>query len=199
MLIFIFWAMVAFTHPQIESDVDEWNKALAAYGSVFNFENLPTVQLKIETPNDLQKQECDPFLRVDENLEYDCASRCNDPNYGYQYINSENVVVNNELLEPGGYCMKKHNCHPSTSIAVYTANDWQCIAKTNEFSATGQIYVCDGVLRDNLTKMTYTDYLPPALLFNNVDETFIEDGNVVQRFQCQNTFDDMNNAKINTP
>lgn len=115
----------------------------------------------------------------------DCKLNCKSYDYEYYFIDSANIHVNNRRLR-GAYCLPKAvtKCNLNTSIATIGLDGYKCLSNFPELlggPSGNEIIGCKSrKLKDNMFNSIYTDFIPPNLVVNNVDELF--DGKY--RFEC---------------
>lgn len=109
----------------------------------------------------------------------DCTQICNatsDKLFMYKYISENNVIINNQYLRKGGWCLPTSlaRCNLNISIAIKSVGRYECISKHP--SLLGGQYGNDIIgcapmyeFNDNLKKLTYTNNVPSTLVIDDLD------------------------------
>lgn len=120
------------------------------------------------------------YIGANEMTNVDCTSICNatsSTQFAYKYISSNNVIVNNEYLRRGSWCLPTSlaRCNLNISIAVKSLGRYECISKYPKL--LGGPYGNDIIgcaptyeFNDNLKKITYTNNVPSTLVIADLDE-----------------------------
>lgn len=90
---------------------------------------------------------------------FDCATICNDHRAGYFFVAPhDRYMVNGVLLPSGGYCTTNsfpRRCNSETSIALFSVNQWLCIAEDPRFFA-GEGNIVQQAGRQHITRILPT-------------------------------------------
>ncbi|WBR61438.1 per os infectivity factor 2 [Drosophila suzukii associated hytrosavirus 1] len=120
------------------------------------------------------------YVGLKEMTNVDCTRICNatsSTQFGYKYITGKNVVVDNQYLRQGGWCLPTSlvRCNLNISIAVKSLSRYECISKFpkllggqngNDIIGCAPTYE----FRDNLRKITYTNNVPSTIVIDDLDE-----------------------------
>lgn len=133
------------------------------------------------------------YIGYKEMVNIDCTKICNatsSKQFTYKYINSNNIIVNNQYLRKGGWCLPTSlvRCNLNISIAVKALGRYECVSKYpkllggpygNDIVGCAPIYE----FRDNLKKLIYTHNAPSTLVISDLDEK-INNSTDQYRFEC---------------
>lgn len=120
------------------------------------------------------------YIGSKEMTNVDCVSTCNatsSKQFSYKYITKNNVVINNQYLRKGGWCLPTSlaRCNLNISTAVKSLGHYECVSKFPKL--LGGPYGNDIVgcapkyeFSDNLKKLTYANNVPSTLVIDNIDE-----------------------------
>lgn len=166
------------------------------YGTdISGFAGLPDInrgdQLIGQAANE---QNCERgfYMGQMEMTEVDCTTVCNATSSGqfvYKYIRDNNVVIDNQYLKRGGWCLPTSlaYCNLNISVAVKSLGRYECISKYPQL--LGGPYGNDIVgcapsyeFNDNLKKLTYTNVVPTTLAIADINERLI--GSDEYRYTC---------------
>lgn len=120
------------------------------------------------------------FVGVNEMTNVNCSSICNatsENQFVYKYINSNDIIVNNQYLRRGGWCLPTNlaRCNLNISTAIKSLGRYECISKFpkllggpygNDIIGCAPIYE----FNDNLRKITYINNVPQTLNITDLDE-----------------------------
>lgn len=137
------------------------------------------------------------YVGFQEMTDVDCAKICNatsSSQFTYKYITSDNIIVNNQYLRRGGWCLPTSlsRCNLNISTAVKSLGRYECVPK---FPALlGGPYGNDIVgcaptyeFRDNLKKIIYSRNVPSTLIIGDLDEKLV--GTNDYRYTCNTNLD----------
>ena len=120
------------------------------------------------------------YVGLYEMTDVDCTKICNatsSTQFMYKYITRNDIVVNNQYLHKGGWCLPTSlaRCNLNISTAVKSLGHYECISKYPQL--LGGLYGNDIIacapkyeFNDNLKKITYTNNVPSTLIIDNIDE-----------------------------
>lgn len=137
------------------------------------------------------------YVGLQEMTGVNCTQICNatsDTQFSYKYITNDNIVINNQYLRRGGWCLPTSlaRCNLNISTAVKSLGRYECIPKYpallggpygNDIVGCAPIYE----FRDNLKKIVYSRNVPSTLVIGDLDEKIM--GTNEYRYTC-NTNDD---------
>lgn len=120
------------------------------------------------------------YMGIIEMNNVNCTSVCNATSnklFTYKYISDNNVIINNQYLRKGGWCLPTSlaYCNLNISIAVKSLGKYECISKFpqllggpygNDILGCAPIYE----FNDNLKKLTYTNNVPSTLVIDDLNE-----------------------------
>lgn len=120
------------------------------------------------------------YVGLEQMSRVDCARICNATSaeqFVYKYITGPHVVVNNQYLRPGGWCLPTSlaRCNLNISTAVKALGRYECISKFPRLLGGphgNDIVGCapNYEFNDNLLGITYTHNVPSTLVIADLDE-----------------------------
>lgn len=130
----------------------------------------------------------------------DCTSLCKGQYKKFNIYDNERVVMFNETLSPGTYCLPKgfEHCNTKTSIPIYSVTGWLCISKSFMIWNKDRLVAC----QNSYAKDNTLNYLVDTLTNEKVDDinhinNYYEVYNGKLRYQCLcNSLDKSNNNLI---
>lgn len=168
---------------------------------VSGFEKYSNIDFSHRDPNDANA-ECynGKFIGPnDETSTFDCQSLCDDrtgKQFEYQFFAKTLTLFGRKFK--GGYCLPKliNSCNESVATPIWQNGYIACIPRyPNIINENNKILGCKGKLRDNLTGIVHTNFLPPEIKFTHIDVR-LSNGNF--RFECDPTAtDSMGNSFVN--
>lgn len=154
-------------------------------------------------PNTVSSSDTKLFCSINgykcENDMCNCKTVCSGQYKKFQIYPEENVIMFNEKLSPGTYCLPKgfEHCNVTRSVPIYSVNGWICVPKNpsiwnnDNFVACQNSYAIDNflnVLIDRKTNLPIT---------NEIINDYYELYNGKLRYQCScNSLDKSGNKLI---
>lgn len=144
------------------------------------------------------------YMGHSEMTDVNCTSLCNatsNKQFEYKYITNNNIVINNQYLRKGGWCLPTNlvRCNLNISVAVKSFGRYECVSKYpnllggqygNDIIGCAPIYE----FRDNLRKLIYTNNVPSTLIITDIDEKMPNDASKF-RYTCNvNMYKDDDNS-----
>lgn len=137
------------------------------------------------------------YVGNSEMINIDCTRICNatsSKQFEYKYITGNNIIVNNQYLRKGGWCLPTAlaRCNLNISLAVKSLGRYECISKFpqllggpygNEIHGCAPIYE----FNDNLKKIIYTHNVPSSLVIGDINET-LPNNHDTMRYTCNTSF-----------
>lgn len=120
------------------------------------------------------------YMGALEMTNVDCTTVCNatsSEQFMYKYITRNNVVVNNQYLRKGGWCLPTilARCNLNISVAVKSVGHYECISRFPQL--LGGPYGNDIIgcapkyeFKDNLKQLIYANHVPSTTVIDNLDE-----------------------------
>lgn len=130
----------------------------------------------------------------------DCKSICNTQYNKFKIYPGENIVMFNEQLLPGTYCLPKgfEYCNVKTSIPIYSISGWICISKNPSIYDTNTIIACKNAYATDNSKNYLIDLKEHKEITMESVNDFYEKYNGEMRYQCAcNSTDRAGNLLIN--
>lgn len=122
-----------------------------------------------------------------QNERCDCKSICKGEYKKFIIYPNENVVMFNEKLSPGTYCLPKgfEHCNVQTTIPIYSVSGWMCISKNPAIFNKNNLIACQNPYADNNSKNVLMDTKTNTPVTNEVIEDYYEMHNGQMRYQCR--------------
>lgn len=133
-----------------------------------------------------------------QNERCDCKSICKGEYNKFIIHPDENVVMFNEKLSPGTYCLPRglENCNGQTSIPIYSVNGWMCISKNPAIWNKNSFIACQNPYAEDNSLNVLMDTKNNTPVTNQIIDNFYEIYNGKLRYQCSCNSLDKNGNKL---
>lgn len=133
-----------------------------------------------------------------QNERCDCKSICKGEYNKFIIYPNENVVMFNEKLSPGTYCLPKgfEHCNVQTSIPVYSVNAWMCISKNPAIWNKNSFIACQNPYAEDNSLNVLMDTKNNTPVTNQIIQNFYEIHNGKMRYKCVCNSLDKNGNKL---
>lgn len=124
------------------------------------------------------------FKCPDETCE--CSNYCKGNYDKMNVFQDEDIVLFNEKLTPGTYCLPKGalKCHLKSSIPVYSINDWTCVSRNHNIWKSNNFIACKNpYAKDNSLNVLFDRQTNAAA--SSVAKDYYEMFNGKLRYECQ--------------
>lgn len=128
-----------------------------------------------------------------------CQTICSGQYKKFHVYPDENVIMFNEKLSPGTYCLPKgfEHCNMQRTTPIYSVNGWVCISKNNAIWNNDRLVACQNSYSVDNSLNILIDRKTNQPLSNEIIKDYYELHNGKLRFQCTcNSLDKSGNRLI---
>lgn len=176
-VVYFSWRQTNFSDNYLEQSLP-YGTDVSGFDGLPNFDNADI--LLGHATNNQETCENGYYIGIKEATNVNCTKICNSTNkkqFIYKYINSNDVIINNNYLRKGGWCLPTTlaRCNLNISTAVKSLGHYECISKFPQLLG-GQygndIIGCAPIYKfnDNLKNITYNGNVPSSLTIGDIDE-----------------------------
>lgn len=157
-----------------------------------NFLDLPTILYSDD------KLFCSISGYKCENDLCDCKTICNGQYNKFKIYPDENVVMFNEKLSPGTYCLPKglEHCNMQSSYPIYSANGWICLPKNPSIWSRNHFIACQHSYAQDNSLNVLLDLKENKVVTGEDIKDFYELHNGKLRYQCNCASNDKSGNKL---
>lgn len=127
-----------------------------------------------------------------------CKSVCSGQYKKFHIYPDENVIMFNEKLSPGTYCLPKgfEHCNVQRSVPIFSVSGWICIAKNPSIWNNGHFVACQNSYSVDNSLNVLIDRKTNQAVSNEVINDYYELHNGKLRYQCHCGSLDKNQNKL---
>lgn len=116
----------------------------------------------------------------------DCLDYCKGSYEKINIFDNEDIVLFNEKLAPGTYCLPKGalKCHLKSSIPIYSNNDWICVPRNQNIWNSNNFIACKSPYAKNNNLNVLFDHKTNDIALS-VSKDYYEMYNGKLRYECK--------------